>query len=97
MRTRERVNKTVLRKKNIMTIPHDVALRMHLEEGDEFIVTEEDGRIILTPAMSIPADQAWFWTPAWQERIAEAEADRLEGNSTVYRSEEAFLASFEEA
>ena len=66
---------------------------MHLEEGDEFIVTEENGRIVLTPALSIPADQAWFWTPAWQARIAEAEADREQGNSTIYRSEEEFLAS----
>jgi hypothetical protein len=56
-------------------------------------VTEENGRIVLTPVLSIPADQAWFWTPAWQARIAEAEADREQGNSTVYRSEEEFLAS----
>ena len=93
MRIRERVNKTVLRKKHILTIPRDLVDRMHLEEGDEFIVTEENGRIVLTPALSIPADQAWFWTPAWQARIAEAEADREQRNSTIYRSEEEFLAS----
>ena len=93
MRVRERAHKTVLRKKNIMTIPREVADRMNLEEGDEFIVTEEEGRIVLTPALSIPADQAWFWTPSWQARVAEAEADRLAGTSTIYRSEEEFLAS----
>lgn len=93
MRIRERVNKTVLRKKHILTIPRDLVDRMNLEEGDEFIVTEESGRIVLTPALSIPADQAWFWTATWQARIAEAEADREQGNSTVYRSEEEFLAS----
>ncbi|HEX3733012.1 MAG TPA: AbrB/MazE/SpoVT family DNA-binding domain-containing protein [Mycobacteriales bacterium] len=96
MRIKERVNKTVLRKKNILTIPREVTERMHLEEGDEFIVTEEDGRIVLTAALSIPADQAWFWAPTWQARIAEAEADRIEGNSTVYNSDEEFLASLEE-
>ncbi len=95
MRTKERMNKAVLRKKNIMTIPREIAERMHLEEGDEFIITEEEGRIVLTAALSIPADQAWFWTPSWQERVAEAEADRVAGNSTVYRSEEEFLASLE--
>src|SRR6266851_4747616 len=57
----ERANKAVLRKKNIKTIPRDVAERMHLEEGDEFIVTEEGGLIVFTPALSIPADQVWFW------------------------------------
>jgi hypothetical protein len=56
-------------------------------------VTEESGRIVLTPALSIPADQAWFWTPTWQARIAEAEADLVQGNGTVYRSDEEFLAS----
>ena len=32
-------------------------------------------------------------TPTWQARIAEAEADLGQGNSTVYRSDEEFLAS----
>ena len=96
MQTKERANKTILRKKNIMTIPREIAEHMHLAEGDEFIVTEEEGRIVLTPALSIPADQAWFWTPTWQARIAEAEADRLAGNTTVHGSEEEFLASLGE-
>jgi antitoxin PrlF len=97
VQTRERANKVILRKKNIMTIPRDIADRMHLVEGDEFIVTEEEGRIVLTPALSIPADQAWFWTPTWQARIAEAEADRLAGNTTVYASEQEFLAALDDA
>lgn len=95
MQTRHRASKTVLRKKNIMTIPRDIADRMRLSEGDEFIVTEEQGRIVLTPALSIPADQAWFWTPEWQARVAEAEADRIAGDSTVYASEEEFLAGLD--
>lgn len=93
MRIREPMNKTILRKKHILTIPRELVDRMRLEEGDEFIVTEENGRIVLTPALSIPADQAWFWTPTWQARVAEAEADLAQGNSTVYRSDEEFLAS----
>jgi AbrB family looped-hinge helix DNA binding protein len=95
MRTRQRVCKTILRKKNILTVPREIAERMQLAEGDEFIVTEEQGRIVLTPALSIPADQAWFWTPEWQARIAEAEADRLAGNSTVFASEDDFLAALD--
>jgi AbrB family looped-hinge helix DNA binding protein len=93
MQARERAHKTTPRKKNIMTIPRDIAEHMRLSEGDELIVSEEDGRIVLTPALSIPADQAWFWTPTWQARVAEAEADRLAGDSTVYESEDEFLAS----
>lgn len=95
MQTKHRASKTILRKKNILTVPREIADRMHLAEGDEFIVTEEQGRIVLTPALSIPADQAWFWTAEWQARIAEAEADRVAGNSTVYASEEEFLAALD--
>jgi hypothetical protein len=98
MRTgsRQRAVKTILRKKNILTLPRVITDSLHLAEGDEFIVTEEQGRIVLTPALSIPADQAWFWTAEWQARIAEAEADRLAGHSTRYASEEEFLASLDD-
>lgn len=95
MQTKQRVSKAILRKRNILTVPREIADQMQLAEGDEFIVTEEQGRIVLTPALSIPADQAWFWTPQWQARIAEAEADRLAGNSTTYASEEEFLAALD--
>jgi antitoxin PrlF len=96
VQTKPKVIKTVLRKKNIMTMPREIADRMQLAEGDEFIVTEEQGRIVLTPALSIPADQAWFWTAEWQARVAEAEADRVAGDSTRYTSEEEFLASLDD-
>ena len=96
MQTRQRVCKAILRKKNVLTVPREIAHRMHLAEGDEFIVTEEEGRIVLTPSLSIPADQAWFWTPEWQARVAEAEADRAAGNSTLHASEADFLGSLED-
>ena len=96
MRTKQRISKVVLRKKNILTLPREIADRLQLAEGDEFIVTEELGRIVLTPALSIPVDQAWFWTPEWQARVAEAEADRRAGDSTVYASEAEFLAALDD-
>ena len=52
-------------------------------------------RVVQPPALSIPADEAWFWTSEWQARIAEAEIDRITGNSTVYASEEEFLAGLD--
>jgi hypothetical protein len=62
-------------------------------EINGYVSGQERGRIVLTPALSIPADQAWFWSSDWQARVAEAEADRLDGNRTVYGSEAEFLAS----
>lgn len=94
MKARDRSSKAILRQDHTLTIPSEVVDRMSLEEGDEFFVTEDEGRIVLTPALSIPADQAWFWSPQWQARIAEAEEDR--GNSTVHETDEEFLASLED-
>ena len=62
-------------------------------EGEDPVAVEI--RAIRTLAFWLIArhnsDQAWFWTPQWQARIAEAEADRMAGNSTVHASEESFL------
>lgn len=58
-------------------------------------MSEEQGQVELTQALPTPADEAWFWTAPWQARIAEAEADRLAGDSTVYGSEEEFLAALD--
>jgi AbrB family looped-hinge helix DNA binding protein len=95
VQTKPRPSMTTLRKKNILTVPREIADRMHLAEGDEFIVSEEQGRIVLTPVLSIPADQAWFWTQEWQARVAEAEVDRIADHSTVYASEDEFLTELD--
>ena len=67
---------------------------MPQSEG-RFIVADELGRIALTPVLPVPADQTWFWSPEWQARIAEAEADRGDGRSAVYANEEDFLGALD--
>ena len=41
-------------------------------------------------------DQAWFWTPEWQEKEREADAAIAAHEGTFFTSEEAFLASLDE-
>lgn len=41
-------------------------------------------------------DQAWFWTPEWQEGEARADADLASGRFTHFDSDEAFLAALDE-
>ena len=53
-------------------------------------MAEEPGRIAVT-SVPLPADQSWFWSSEWQARIAEAEAGRIVGNSTVYVDERDFV------
>ncbi len=38
-------------------------------------------------------DQAWFWTPEWQARERQADADIAAGRITSFDSEEAFEAA----
>ncbi len=84
---------STLRARGTVTIPQEIRDRLDLAEGDQLIVTIEDDRIILTPASLIPDDQAWFWTPEWQAREAEADEAAARGeHGKVFTSGDEFLA-----
>lgn len=85
-----------LRERGVLTIPQAVREQLHLEAGDNLFVDVEDGRIVLTPAALVARDQAWFWTPRWQEREAEADADLAAGRAERYTNDADFLASLDE-
>lgn len=42
-------------------------------------------------------EQAWFWTETWQAKEREADEDVALGRTTVCRSNDDFLAFFEDA
>jgi hypothetical protein len=44
----------------------------------------------------IDPDQAWFWTPEWQAKEQEADADKAAGRVERFDSDEAFIAALEE-
>ena len=44
----------------------------------------------------IDPDQAWFWTPEWQAKEREADADKAAGRVERFESHEAFLAALDE-
>jgi AbrB family looped-hinge helix DNA binding protein len=60
--------------KRQLTLPQEVVRRLGLRQGDYLEVRAGRNRIELVPMALIPRDQAWFWTPEWQEK--EKEADR---------------------
>ncbi|WP_018349595.1 AbrB/MazE/SpoVT family DNA-binding domain-containing protein [Longispora albida] len=92
--TNEAVTAT-LRAKGQFTIPEQFRKELHLDVGDQVLLTVEDGRLVLTPSASIPRDQLWFWTSGWQAGEREAELDLAEGRSEVYASGEDFLGALE--
>ncbi|MFC4769821.1 hypothetical protein [Effusibacillus consociatus] len=84
-----------LQKKNLVNLG---LLKKHLpiEEGDLFQVEiEENGRVILTPMKTIPADQVWFWTKEWQEGMREAREDFQEGRFKTYGSMDELVEELE--
>ncbi len=66
-------------------LPADVRRRLHLDgpEAQIKLIEQDDGSIELVPVVTVPADQAWFWTERWQAMEREADADIAAGRTTV--------------
>ena len=95
---RPHIRTAILRARGTITIPQDVRDQLDLAEGDQFVVTIEDDRIVLTPTSAIPDDQAWFWTPAWQAGEAEVDEALAHGErGSVFGSAEEFLTFLDES
>lgn len=62
-----------LRQKSQVTIPADILKALNLKTGDKLEFTVQNGKIIVQPVVTIPKDQAWFWSEKWQgeERTVE--------------------------
>ncbi len=62
-----------LRQKSQVTIPADILKALNLKAGDKLEFTIQDGKIIVQPVVTVPKDQAWFWSEKWQaeERIVD--------------------------
>lgn len=66
-------------------MPADFRRRFHLDRADAQVklVGRADGRIELVPVVTVPADQAWFWSERWQAMEREADADIAAGRTTI--------------
>lgn len=81
-----------LGKRNQVTLP-----RESVKEGTELFQCEvrEDGSILLTPQVPIPASQAYIWTRRWQEGEKQASEDIRAGRLHRYESAEGLAAGLE--
>ena len=67
--------------KRQISIPKDVMEFLGHLPGDE-VEFELDGntaRLVPTKTVKFPKEQAWFWTPEWQEKEKQAEKDFSSG------------------
>ncbi len=89
-RVRARVK---VRPKAQLTLPEEIRRALRISEGDEVeFAVHEDGTIILRGYVSIPTDQAWFFTPEWLAGEREADEEIAAGRGTSHRTAEDMFA-----
>ena len=54
------------KQKSQVTIPKEIVKKMNLKVGDKLEVLEQDGKLVITPVIIVPKDQAWYYTEKWQ-------------------------------
>jgi antitoxin PrlF len=82
-----------VRPKAQLTLPDEIRRALHISEGDEVeFAVHDDGTVTLRGYISIPTDQAWFFTPEWLAGEREADEDIAAQRGTVHESAEDMLA-----
>jgi antitoxin PrlF len=85
------VTLTRIRGKGQLTLPEHIRRAARLKEGDYLEVTTRGGEIVMRPKKLVDADQAWFWTDAWQAGEREASEDIAAGRTTRSASANDFV------
>ena len=73
--------------------PEEIRRALHIGEGDEVeFAVHDDGTVTIRGYVSIPTDQAWFFTPEWLAGEREADEDIAAGRGTIHESAEDMFA-----
>lgn len=79
------------KQKSQVTIPMDLVKMLDLKVGDKLDIEVKDGKLVITPVVIIPKDQAWYYTPEWQTMEREVDKQIAEGQiHTVDNKEQLF-------
>lgn len=82
-----------VRPKAQLTLPGDVRRALHIGEGDEVeFAVHDDGTVTIRGYVSIPTDQAWFFTPGWLAGEREADEQIAADRGTVHESADDMFA-----
>jgi antitoxin MazE len=85
-----------IQKRGTIALPPELRTRLGLDQpGAQLEIVERDGEIILRPHVPIPADQAWFWSPEWQARELEADAQVAAGTGATFNDVGSFVEHLE--
>ncbi len=85
-----------LRARGQITVPKELRAALDLHEGDAVTFRlHESGKLVIEKQITIPADQAWFWTKRWQEMERDAQADIEAGRVTHYSDVDEAIADLQ--
>jgi antitoxin PrlF len=78
-----------VRPKAQLTLPDEIRRALHIAEGDEVeFAVHDDGTVTIRGYVSIPTDQAWFFSADWLAGEREADEDLAAGRGTLHQSAE---------
>ena len=92
-RVRARVK---VRPKAQLTLPEEIRRALHIREGDEVeFAVHDDGTITVRGFVSVPTDQAWFFTREWLAGEQEADEEIAAGRGVSHTLVEAMFDHLE--
>lgn len=78
-----------LRPKAQLTLPEEIRRALYVNEGDEIeFAVREDGIVTVRGYVSVPSDQAWYFTQAWQAGRRRADDEIAAEAGTAHESAE---------
>lgn len=85
-----------VRPKAQLTLPEEIRRALHVGEGDEVeFAIHADGTITVRGYVSVPSDQAWFFTREGLAGKQQADDEIAAGGGNVHRSAEAMFIHLE--
>jgi antitoxin MazE len=82
--------------KGQVALPKEVRTKLSIKTGDQFRVEISGTKIVLTPVVTVPKEQAWFWTEEVQAKVRASEKDYKKGNYKEYADVEDLLRELKE-
>jgi AbrB family looped-hinge helix DNA binding protein len=85
-----------LRPKSQLTLPDEIRRALHVSEGDEIeFAVDENGSITVRGYVSVPSDQAWFFTPDQLAAKRQEDEEITAGGGAVHASAKAMFTYLE--
>ncbi len=86
----------IISAKGQVALPKKVRDKLRIKAGDQFRVEVAGTKIVLTPVVTVPKEQAWFWTDEIQAKVRASEEDYKKGNYKEYEEIDQLLRDLKE-